>query len=223
MPTILDAMRAVALALGVALLTVPHAAAGDLAVKLLYVQGKRALIVYVGHPLRQPILLGKTGPPHWSGDGRLISIGGYVVGRTRLPAADLTWLPTGEQAAYVTTGGGVSTWTPGGGSRRVVPDGWGAQSVAWSSGGALALGRAVCHGACGTPSHKEIWVWQGGSLRRIVGPLAGNRTPLPFAWHQIGAVPCDRFKHPGPAKRVIVGQRLEHIAAGGLLRDELRR
>ncbi len=47
--------------------------------------------------------------------------------------------------------------------------------------------------------------------------------PLPFAWHEIGEVSCDRFKHPGPTKRVIVGQRLEHIAAGGLLRDDLRR
>jgi hypothetical protein len=47
--------------------------------------------------------------------------------------------------------------------------------------------------------------------------------PFPFAWRQLGEVPCDRFKHPGPAKRVIVGKRLEHVAAGTLLRDEVRR
>jgi hypothetical protein len=183
MSPILGVMRALALALGAALLAVPHSAAGDSDAKLLYVHGKRALIVYVGHPLRQPILLERTGVPHWSGDGRLISIGGYVVGRAQLPTTEVTWAPTGELAAYATKEGGVSVWTPARGREQVVPDGWGAQSLAWSRTGALALGRAVCHGACGRPSHKEIWVWRrGGSLRRVVGPLTGDQTPMPFAW-----------------------------------------
>src|SRR5437667_367285 len=47
----------------------------------------------------------------------------------------------------------------------------------------LALGRAVCRGACGRPSHTEIWIWRDGSLRRIIGPLHGDQTPMPFAWH----------------------------------------
>jgi hypothetical protein len=176
-------MRALALVLGAALLAVPHTAAVNRDAKLLYVHGRRALIVYVGSPLLQPILLKQTGPPHWSGDGRLISIGGWVVGRARLPTTEVIWAPTGELAAYVTKSGGVSVWTPARGRRQVVPDGWGAQSLAWSRGGSLALGRAVCHGACGRPSHKEIWVWRRGSpLRRIVGPLPGDQTPMPFAW-----------------------------------------
>src|SRR5256885_11069129 len=128
-------MRALALVLGAALLAVPHAAAVSRDAKLLYVHGGRALIVYVGSPLRPPILLKKTGPPHWSGDGRLISIGGWIVGRARLPTTDVTWAPTGELAAYTTKAGGVSVWTPARGSRQVVPDRWGAQSLAWSRGG----------------------------------------------------------------------------------------
>jgi 4-amino-4-deoxy-L-arabinose transferase-like glycosyltransferase len=47
--------------------------------------------------------------------------------------------------------------------------------------------------------------------------------PFPFAWHEIGEIPCDRLRHDHPTKRVIVGQRLYNIAAGDLKRDELRR
>jgi hypothetical protein len=175
-------MRALAPALGLALLVVSGAAAARSDPKILYVRGRTVVVVYVGHPLRQPIRLRTIGRPHWSGDGRLISIGGDVIGRVRLPTAELTWAPTGERAAYVTKDGGAAVWTPTAGRRMVVPRGWGAQSVAWSADGSLALGRAVCLGACGRPSHKEIWVWRPGSLRRVVGPLRGDQTPLPFAW-----------------------------------------
>ncbi len=175
-------MRALAATLSLVLLAVPTAGAREGTTKIAYLRGSTAMIVYLGHPLRQPIPLAKPGPPRWSGDGRLISIGGYVVGRVRLPALELSWALTGEQAAYVTKDGGVAVWTPGGGRHVVVPNGWGAQSVAWSRDGSLALGRAVCQGACGRPSHNEIWVWRRGSLRQIVGPLAGDQTPLPFAW-----------------------------------------
>ena len=47
--------------------------------------------------------------------------------------------------------------------------------------------------------------------------------PFPFAWHEIGEVSCDRLHHDHATKRVIVGQRLYNIAAGGLRRDEVRR
>jgi len=177
-------MRALAsFALGVALLAVPRTAAVDSAGKLLYVHATRALIIYVGSPLREPILVKQSGPPHWSGDGRLISIGGWIVGRAHLPTTEVRWAPTGELAAYVTKAGGVSLWRPGRGRQEVVPDGWGAQTLAWSRDGSLALGRAVCHGACGRPSHKEVWVWRSGSrLRRVVNSLPGDQTPMPFAW-----------------------------------------
>lgn len=186
-------MRVLAVALGFVALATPAASPGSDGrvsyvpgsnVKIAYIHGKKAVVVYLGSPLRQPIAVSKSGPPHWSGDGRLLSIGGYVVGRARLPAAELVWAPTGETAGYVTKQGGVGVWTPRNGRRVVVPDGWGAQSVAWSDNGSLALGRAVCHGACGLPSHTEIWVWRRDALRRLVGRLADEGRPLPFAWHK---------------------------------------
>jgi hypothetical protein len=174
-------VRALAVALGFAALATPAASAA-LHAKIAYVHAKKAVIVSLGSPVRQPIAVSETGPPHWSGDGRLLSIGGYVVGRVRLPAAELVWAPTGERAAYVTKQGGAGVWTPGSGRREVVANGWGAQSAAWSNDGSLALGRAVCRAACGRPSHREVWVWRRGSLRRIVGALVGDQTPMPFAW-----------------------------------------
>jgi hypothetical protein len=158
-------MPAFALAATLALLV---AGRGD--AKLVYVQGKTAVIVYVGHPLRQPIPLSQPGPPRFSGDGRLISIGGRIVGRVRLPTELLTWAPTGERAAFVTKAGGVDVWSPSG-RKTIVPSGWHAQSVAWSRNGALAVGRS---------SPRGIWVWRRGSLRRIVGPVGA--TPVPFGW-----------------------------------------
>jgi hypothetical protein len=144
----------------------------------------RAVIVMslTGRVLERIVAPGRAAP-RWSGDGRLLSIGGRIVGRVRLPAADLAWAPGGDTAAYVTRGGGVRSWSPAE-ARTIVADGWGAQAVAWSDGAspALAIGRAVCRGACGRPTHKEVWVWRDNRLQRIVGPLAGDQTPLPFTW-----------------------------------------
>jgi hypothetical protein len=131
----------------------------------------------LGHPLRQPIVLTRTGPPRWSGDGRLLSIGGWIVGRARLPATQLEWAPTGETAAFQTKGGSVQSWTARG-TRTLVPAAWGATSIAWGAGGRLALGRSVCHVPCGVPRHQEVWVWRNGSLHRVAGPLRGVSTPI---------------------------------------------
>src|SRR5213076_1336763 len=110
----------------------------------------------------------------------LVSFGGYIVaGGVQLPTVDLSWAPTGERAAYVTKAGGVGLWTAGG-RRAVVPSGWGASGVAWSSDGALAIGPAICSRACGLPTHTEIWVWRRGSLRRLLRTDGGR--PRPFAW-----------------------------------------
>jgi hypothetical protein len=175
-------MRALALALGAALLSVPAASARGPSAKIAYVHGRQALLVYVGSPLRQPIVLPQAGPPRFSGDGRLVSFGGFIVaGGVRLPTADLSWAPTGERAAYATKAGGVSIWSR---SRtvQVVPDGWGATGVAWSSGGALALGRAVCKGACGLPTNTEVWVWRRGALTKLLDTPDHGR-PQPVGWH----------------------------------------
>jgi hypothetical protein len=174
-------MRALALALGLALLSAPAAAAQTPRAKIAYVHGRQALVLDVRTGTRQTYSLPRTGAPHWSGDGRLVSFGGYIVeGGVQLPTVELSWAPTGERAAYVTKDDGVGTWTPGG-RQTVVPDGWGATAVAWSNDGALAIGRAICNRACGLPTHTEVWVWRDGSLRLLTTTDGGR--PVPFAWH----------------------------------------
>lgn len=169
-------MRALAVALATVALALPAASAGGDA-KIAYVLGKRATIVYLGSPLRQPIVLTTAGPPRWSGDGSLLSIGGWVVGRARLPATQLFWAPTGETAAYQTKDGAVLLWTPRG-SRTVVPATWGATSIAWGPAGSLALGRSICRVPCGAPRHQEVSIWRDGSLHRVAGPLRGVARPI---------------------------------------------
>jgi hypothetical protein len=114
-----------------------------------------------------------------SGDGKLVSIGGLVVGHVKLPTRTLAWAPTGERAAYVTSEGAVVEWTPRG-KRFLEPKGWGATGwagLAWSGDGALAV-----------PRGNGLWVLRDGSAVRLVGPLASNRgtggpdVPEPFAW-----------------------------------------
>jgi len=120
---------------------------------------------------------GAPRPLGLSGDGRLVSVGGRIVGHAKLPTRTLTWAPTGERAAYVTTQGGVVEWTPKG-LRRLEPNGWGADwGLAWSASGALAVSR-----------HDELWVIDGRTAHRVVGPLppnvgtGGPDIAVPFAW-----------------------------------------
>jgi hypothetical protein len=139
--------------------------------KLLVRDGSKLSLTYLGQvqPFTQPLgpARGRLG---FSGDGRLISIGHTILGRATLPG-DVVWGPTGERAAAVTPKGGVVVWTPAG--RRVaVPDGWHAEAIAWSAGGALAIGRL----------DKTIWVWRAGNLTRALGPLPAVGIPMPFAW-----------------------------------------
>jgi hypothetical protein len=145
--------------------------------KVAYVHDGSVVVSYLGKPFRQPIPAHRPGAVHWSGDGRLLSIGGWIVGRTRLPTAEIVWAPAGETAAYVTRHGGVVRWTPGGRS-AIVADGWGATSIAWSSAGRLALGRSVCRVPCGVPKHQEVWVWRARTLTRVAGPLKGVQRPI---------------------------------------------
>ena len=164
---------------------VPGAGATSPGLKLLVRDGSRLALVYLDRPTPfvQP-LAPRPGVLGFSGDGRLMSVGGTIVGRATLPGT-VVWGATGERAAAVSTRGGVVSWTPAG-KRRVVADGWGAQSVAWSDDGALAIGRLVCpHHSCAYGEHKEIWVSRNGSLRRLVGPLRGafaDSIPMRFAW-----------------------------------------
>jgi hypothetical protein len=118
-----------------------------------------------------------AGPVRWSGDGKLLSVGGRIVDGPTLTRGRLVWAPTGETAAYQTRAGAVYTWSPATGRRLVIGSSWGATSFAWGRRGELAVGRSICHVPCGIPLHREVWLWRNGSLRRIVGPLPGQQTP----------------------------------------------
>jgi hypothetical protein len=176
-------VRVIACVAAAAILLVPSAAAAPAGLKLLLRDGSQLALVYLDRPtpFTQPLLTRRPGPLAFSGDGRLVSIGGTIVGRAKLPTRWLVWAPTGERAAYVTTQGGVAEWTPAG-PRRLEPNGWGAKwwwspSVAWSNDGGLAVARG-----------SAIWVLRGGTARRVVGPIppscctGGPAIPVPFAW-----------------------------------------
>jgi hypothetical protein len=120
-----------------------------------------------------------AGPVHWSGDGRLVSSAGRIAGGPSLPTHELVWAPNAETAAYVTRRGGVALWSPRR-SRRLLPDGWGATSLAWSGDGRLAIGRALFRS---TPHRQEIWVWDGRTLRRLLALPASGPEPYPVTWH----------------------------------------
>ncbi len=127
------------------------------------------------------------GPVAWSGDGRLVSDGGRIAGGPALPTASLSWSPAGETAAFIATDGSVRLWTPGGGQRTILPGSWGAHSLAWGPGGRLALGRKV-YGRRPGAAHEEVWVWRPDGLRRIVGPLSTDTTPIVDAFAPDGRV-----------------------------------
>ena len=167
-------MRTLACVVGAALLLVSSADAGQRSLKLLVRDGNHLTLVG-----SQTIDVGAYRPLAFSGDGRLISIGGTIVGRAKLPTRTLAWAPTGERAAYVTSQGAVVEWTPQG-KRFIEPRGWGATwwaDLAWSRDGALAV-----------PRGNELWVIRHGSATPVVGPLSPNTgtggpdVPEPFAW-----------------------------------------
>lgn len=168
-------MRVLACLAAAGLLLVPSAAGATHGPRLLVRDGR--WLTLVG---RETVAAGPYKPLAFSGDGRLYSYGGAIHGGipVTLPTHSLTWAPTGERAAYVTTQGGVVEWTPAG-KKRLEPNGWGADwGLAWSREGALAVSRG-----------SELWVLENGTARRVAGPLpsscctggAGD-IPVPFAW-----------------------------------------
>jgi hypothetical protein len=176
-------VRVLACAAAVFVLLVPSAAATPSGLKLLERSGNTLTLAYLDRatPFEQP-LVPTPCVLAFSGDARLISIGGTIVGRTHLPTKTLTWSPVGERAAYTTTQGAVVLWTPGG-KRKIEPNGWatrffGPLALAWSSDGTtLAVSRG-----------SSIWSWRGGVVRELVHsapPFPGTGGPaiaLPVAW-----------------------------------------
>ncbi|MCW2965255.1 MAG: hypothetical protein JWO17_2507 [Actinomycetia bacterium] len=170
-------MRVFAFALVAAVLIVPSATATPHGLKLLVRDGNRLALVYLDRitPFRQPLHPEPYRNLAFSGDGRLVSIGGTILGRAKLPTQTLAWAPTGERAAYTTTEGAVVLWTPAG-TRQIEPKGWGAgrflPALAWSRSGALAITRG-----------NSIWVWRDGVSQQMIGPVPNSGIPVPVAWH----------------------------------------
>jgi hypothetical protein len=123
-----------------------------------------------------------AGPVHWSGDGRLVSSGGRIVGGPALPTGELVWAPKGELAAGVTPQSGVVVWTPQG-TTQLEPDGWGSTSVAWSETGRLAIGRTTLTTLHGRGSHPRVtraarcsWPRPGGTGTKIDSGTSTGRS-----------------------------------------------
>ena len=178
-------MRAPVLALDSIVLSTPAAGAGTPGAKVAFLDRGRLLVADLATGSSRVVATHVSGPSGLSGDGKLVSVGGRIVGGPALPTGRLVWAPTGETAAYQTRAGAVFTWSPAAGRRLLVGAAWGATSFAWGRNGALALGRSVCHVPCGVPLHQEVWIRRDGSLRRVAGPLRGVQMP------QIAAVAGD--------------------------------
>ena len=159
------------------MLATPAAGAGAPAGKLAFLDRGALHVVNLATGSRRVVATHVSGPPGLSGGGKLVSVGGRIVGGPTLTNERLVWAPTGETAAYQTQAGAVFTWSPATGRRVVVRASWGATSFAWGRNGALALGRSVCHVPCGVPLHQEVWIRRDGSLRRVAGPLRGVQMP----------------------------------------------
>lgn len=172
-------VRVIALALSVfALIFVSGAAARPAGLKLLVRDGNHLTLVG-----KSTINVTQPGQLAFSGDGKLYSIGGTIIGRATLPTKYLVWSPVGERAAWVTTSGSVMLWTPSG-MRRIEPKGWGADwlfranGLAWSADGlSLAIGRGA-----------RVWMWRNGAAHDVAGATSGRTLAggpalaVPFAW-----------------------------------------
>jgi hypothetical protein len=171
------AVRAAVLALVSIVLVMPADGAGGAAGKVAFLDRGRLVVVDLATGSSRVVASHVAGSVSLSGDGKLVSVGGRVVGGPILGKRQLVWAPTGETAAYQTPSGAVYRWSPNGGRRLVVDGSWGAWSFAWGRDGTLALGRAICHVPCGIPQHEEVWIWRNGSLRLVAGPLSGEQRP----------------------------------------------
>jgi len=170
-------VRAAVLALLLIVLATPAAGAGGAGGKVAFLDRGTLYVVDLSSGSSRVVARHVSGAVGLSGDRRLVSVGGRIVGGPTLPTARLVWAPSGETAAYQTRAGAVFTWSPATGRRLLVGAPWGATSLAWGPDGELALGRSVCRVPCGVPLHQEVWIRRAGSLRRVAGPLRGVQLP----------------------------------------------
>ncbi len=183
-------MRALAVAFAALAMAVPAAGGrANVQGRVAFLHGGNLIVLDLATGTQRVVLKhAGSGPVHWSGDGKLVSAGGRIVGGPSLPTADLAWAQNGETAAYKTKAGAVELWAPGRGSRTILPAAWGATSFVWGPNGRLALGRSVCRVPCGVPRHQEVWIWDAGKLKLVAGPLRGVQRPLIAGWTAEGRV-----------------------------------
>jgi hypothetical protein len=180
-------MRVLALALASLALAAP-ARAGGTDARVAYVHQGQLVVLDVATGASQVVLQdAPLGPVAWSGDGRLVSDGGRIAGGPDLPTDRIAWAPDGETAAYLTHAGAVALWTPAGGTRTILPAPWGARSLAWGAAGELAIGRKQVRPGKGF-FHQEVWIWRAGALRRVVGPITVDTTPIVEGFAPDGSV-----------------------------------
>lgn len=98
------------------------------------------------------------GPVRFSPDGRLVAFGSGAIVATgggpvrRLAVRSWAWAPRGHALVVVTEGGAVVV-----GSRRLLPEGWGASALMEGRGGSLFVTRSRADGV-------EIWALLGLKL-----------------------------------------------------------
>jgi dipeptidyl aminopeptidase/acylaminoacyl peptidase len=137
---------------------------------------------------------GAHGRVRWSGDGRYVSFGTDVVsadGRRVFRGLRGVWAPRGHVLATLTKAGGVVVGGPGLDRRQVVPEGFGAHSLAFDPAGTqLAVARAHLR-ATAPPSDRELWIvdTRTGARRLVYQPAARNpNTPVVVGWAPGGFV-----------------------------------
>ena len=116
-----------------------------------------------------------AGPVQFSVDGRYVAFnGGFVPTRggavTRTVGVG-TWSPKSDVLAVATKRGGLELLRPGADVRRLLPDGWGVLTLAFSPDGrTLAVSRSGYHSPT-TPKqdwHQEIWLINVATGKRHV-------------------------------------------------------
>ena len=155
--------------------------------RVAYLRGSELHVVDLGS-CRDRLLARNARPPvRFSPSGRWIAFGSARVvpaagGAVRRPfpgaGGAWGWSPREDRLAAVTRRGGVLLGGPGRAPRRLRPDGWGAQSLAFAPDGTLAVARSPFARAGGSNVRQEIWSFRGPrlaprlvfALRRGLGP-----------------------------------------------------
>src|SRR5919202_5147856 len=91
-------VRAAVLALVSLVLATPAAGTRATAARVAFLSGGRLVVVDFSTGSSRVVARGVSGAVGLSGDGKLVSVGGRVVGGLTLGEGRLVWAPTGETA-----------------------------------------------------------------------------------------------------------------------------